>query len=159
MRYLVNSGSRPVILTISLATAGLVSVFADAQAQTVTESEVVAVVEAFHGALASGDSAKALSHLTEDVVILESGGVEDKEHYRAGHLSGDMRFAAAIRRERGPITVRIDGNVAWAHSTSTSRGMMGEREIDSQGAELVVLTRRDGTWMIRAIHWSSRQRR
>ena len=32
-------------------------------------------------------------------------------------------------------------------------------EINSQGAELMVLAREDGAWKIKAIHWSSRQRR
>jgi ketosteroid isomerase-like protein len=93
------------------------------------------------------------------VTILESGGVEDKSHYRSGHLAGDMRFAQAVPRQRGEITVTVRGDVAWAHSTSVTEGRMGEREINSQGAELVVLAREGGTWRIQAIHWSSRQRR
>ena len=44
-------------------------------------------------------------------------------------------------------------------STSVRQGRMGDREINSRGAELVVLAREDGTWKIRAIHWSSRQLR
>ena len=38
---------------------------------------------------------------------------------------------------------------------------MGDREINSQGAELVlvVLAREGATWTIKAIHRSSRQRR
>lgn len=123
------------------------------------EDQVVAVVDAFHAALAAGDSVGALSHLAEDVTILESGGVEDKEHYRSGHLGGDMRFAQLVPRERGEIRVSLIGNVAWSYSTSIAQGRMGDREINSQGAELVVLTREDGTWKIKAIHWSSRQRR
>ena len=128
-------------------------------AQSGVDAEVIDVIESFHAALASGDSTQALSHLAEDVIILESGGVEDKDHYRSGHLAGDMRFAAAIPRQRGEIDVQIVGDVAWAHSTSVTQGTMGEREINSQGAELVVLVRRDGVWRISAIHWSSRQRR
>jgi ketosteroid isomerase-like protein len=128
-------------------------------AQNGVDAEVVAVVEAFHHALASGDSTAALARLDDGVVILESGGVEDKEHYRSGHLAGDMRFAAAVPRQRGEITVRVMGDVAWAHSTNVTEGTMGEREINSQGAELVVLARDAGTWKITAIHWSSRQRR
>lgn len=128
-------------------------------AQARSDAEIIAVIEAFHAALASGDSAQALSYLAEDVVILESGGVEDKTHYRSGHLAGDMRFAAAVPRQRGEISVRIAGNVGWAHSTSITQGTMGEREINSQGAELMVLTRDAGSWKIVAIHWSSRQRR
>jgi ketosteroid isomerase-like protein len=117
------------------------------------------VIEAFHAALAAGDSTAALSHLADDVTILESGGVEDKDHYRSGHLAGDMRFAQAVRRERGDVSVEVVGDVAWAHSTSVTQGRMGDREIDSQGAELVVLGRERGVWRIKAIHWSSRQRR
>jgi len=77
--------------------------------------------------------------LPEDVIILESWGVENKEHYRAGHLAGDIRFAQAVPRTRSEIQVSILGKVAWAHSTSITQGKMGEREINSQGAELISL--------------------
>ncbi len=107
----------------------------------------------------SGDSTTALSLLAEDVTILESGGVEDKEHYRSGHLAGDMRFAAAVPRERSDIRVTVLGDVAWAWSTNTAQGQMGEREVNSRGAELMVLARTNDRWMIRAIHWSSRAAR
>lgn len=139
-------------LTLAVCTAPSLS------AQSV-EEEVTVVVDAFHRALASGDSTTALSHLADDVVILESGGVEDKAHYRSGHLAGDMRFAEAVPRERGAIEVRVVGDVAWAYSANTVQGRMGDREINAQGAELVVLAREGGVWVIKAIHWSSRQRR
>lgn len=123
------------------------------------EEQVASVVDAFHSALAAGDSVTALSMLADDVIILESGGVENKEHYRSGHLAGDMRFAQAVPRERGDIQVSVMGDVAWAHSTSITQGRMGDREINSQGAELVVLAKEAGVWKIKAIHWSSRRRR
>ena len=123
------------------------------------EIQVAAVVDAYHAALAAGDSVTALGHLAPDVTILESGGVEDKEHYRSGHLAADMRFAQAVRRESGEIQVRLLGDVAWAYSTSITQGRIGDRDINSQGAELMVLAREDGAWKIKAIHWSSRQRR
>jgi ketosteroid isomerase-like protein len=120
--------------------------------------EIVAVVEAFHDALAAGDSTTALALLADDVVILENGRTEDKEHYRSGHLAGDIRFAQAVERDRSEITVHIVGEVAWAHSTHATRGQMGDREIDAQGAELMILGRVGDGWIIRAIHWSSRSR-
>lgn len=126
--------------------------------QGAEEEAVVAVVEAFHAALARGDSTAALAQLADDVTILESGGAETLEEYRSGHLRGDMRFAQAVARERGEVSVTVLGDAAWAHSTSVTTGRMGDREIDAQGAELVVLTRTDGRWRIRAIHWSSRPR-
>ncbi len=129
----------------------------DILAQDNAEHEVVATVDAFHEALAAGDSVSALGYLSNDVTILESGGVENKAHYRSGHLAGDIRFASAVPRERGEIIVSIVGDVAWTRSTSITKGSMGEREINSQGAELVVLAREHGVWKIKAIHWSSRQ--
>lgn len=127
-------------------------------AQT-ADDEVVAVVDAFHQALVAGDSTAALALLSDDVVILEGGGVETKDEYRSGHLAGDMRYAGAVPAERGEMEVRRSGDVAWAWSTSVRQGRMGKREIDSRGAELVVLRRGDdGLWRITAIHWSSRSR-
>ena len=148
---------RCVRILLSVALSALISV--PLSGQGTDEVEVIAVVDAFHSALAAGDSATALGHLADDVTILESGGVEDKSHYRSGHLAGDMRFAQAVPRERGEIHVQVLGDVAWAHSTSIAQGQMGDREINSQGAELVVLAREGETWTIKAIHWSSRQRR
>ncbi|MBL4887389.1 MAG: nuclear transport factor 2 family protein [Flavobacteriaceae bacterium] len=120
-------------------------------------AKVIAVVDAFHAALVAGDSITALNYLAEDVAILESGGAETKSHYRSGHLLGDMRFAQALPRKRNEMAVNIMGDVAWAHSTNTTQGKMGDREINSQGAELVVLARKDDSWVIKAIHWSSRR--
>jgi len=128
-------------------------------AQDSEHDVIVAVIEEFHAALAQGDSTRALSHLSDAVVILESGGLQDKSHYRSGHLASDMRFAAAVPRQRGEIFVTVRGDVAWAHSTSVTQGTMGDREINSQGAERIVLERDAGTWRIQSIHWSSRPRR
>ena len=142
---------------IVLASAWLY--LAPASGLSAQSAQVVATVDQYHAALASGDSTTALSLLAEDVTILESGGVESKERYRSGHLSGDMRFAQAVPRERSEITVQVLGDVAWAWSTSITQGQMGDREINSQGAELAVLARVDGKWLIKSIHWTSRQRR
>ncbi|MFL5385010.1 MAG: hypothetical protein ACJ8GN_21020 [Longimicrobiaceae bacterium] len=51
------------------------------------------------------------------------------------------------------------GEVAWAASTSTTQGEFRGRAINSEGAELMVLTRERGGWRIAAIHWSSHNRR
>ncbi len=67
-----------------------------------------------------------------------------------------MAFAQAVPRERGPLSVMVRGDVAWATSTSRVQGTYRDREIDARGAELAVLTRHGGQWRIEAIHWSSR---
>jgi ketosteroid isomerase-like protein len=117
---------------------------------------VAETVHRFHAALEAGDSATALDLLTEDAIILENGDVETKQEYRSHHLPSDIAFARAVRREAGPIGVVVRGDVAWATSTSTARGTYREREVNSQGAELMVLERTPDGWRISAIHWSSR---
>jgi len=125
--------------------------------QQTSKDDVVAVIDAFHAALVAGDSSAALNYLAEDVTILEGGGIENKEHYRSGHLAGDIRFAQAVPRKRSEMEVNIVGNIAWTYSTSIIQGKMGDREINSRGAELMVLALENGTWKIKAIHWSSRR--
>lgn len=120
---------------------------------------VARAVTRFHEALASGDSTAALALLAPDVTILESGGVETRDEYRGHHLPGDIGFARAVRSVRGPIQVRVRGEVAWATSSSTTQGEYRGRAVNSAGAELMVLTRDGADWRISAIHWSSRTRR
>jgi uncharacterized protein (TIGR02246 family) len=129
------------------------------QASPGDSAAVVEVVERYHAALSAGDTATAMSLLAPDAVVLESGGIETREEYRSHHLPADMAFARAVPRERGPIQVRVHGNSAWAASTSVTKGRFRDREINSQGAELMVLRRTDAGWRIEAIHWSSRNRR
>ncbi len=158
---------RPVLLAAALAAAfGTATLSADdgwrmpgAPAAASDSAEVAAVVDRYHRALAAADSATALSLLAPDAMILESGGLETRAEYRGHHLPGDIEFARAVRSERGPVRVTVRGDVAWAVSTSTTQGEFRGRQINSAGAELMVLTRTPEGWRISAIHWSSRNRR
>lgn len=122
-------------------------------------AEVARIIAAFHEALAAGDSLRALSYLTPDVTILESGGEERLAEYRSHHLAADIEFAKAVRSASSPVRVTVRGDAAWASSTSTTAGNFRGREINSVGAELMVLARTPNGWRIAAIHWSSRARR
>lgn len=122
-------------------------------------AEVARVVDAYDRALRTGDSATALTLLLPDVVILESGGTETLQEYRAHHLSSDMEYARAVPATRSAITVKVRGDVAWAWSTTIAQGTFRTRPVNSAGAELMVLTRSPQGWRISAIHWSSRNRR
>lgn len=120
---------------------------------------VAATVVGYHRALVAADSSAALALLTEDAVVLESGGMETREEYRSHHLPSDMQFARAVQAREGPLRVTVRGDVAWAASTSVAQGTFRGRPVNSVGAELMVLTRGPGGWRIAAIHWSSRARR
>lgn len=121
--------------------------------------DVVNTVRAYHRALAGGDSLRALALLAPDAVVLESGGIETREEYRSQHLPADIRSARAVPSQYGPLIVRVLGDVAWAASTSVTQGESRGRQVNSSGAELMVLVRASDGWKIAAIHWSSRQRR
>jgi ketosteroid isomerase-like protein len=127
-----------------------------AQSTAADSSAVVATVRAYHAALATGDSLAALGLLAPDAVILESGDVETRAEYHAHHLAADIAYAQALPSVRGAVTVRVSGDAAWATSTSTTKGTYRERAVNSVGAELMVLSRTASGWVIRAIHWSSR---
>jgi ketosteroid isomerase-like protein len=132
---------------------------ASAQGTGGDSAAVASVVERYHRALESADSAGALAFLASDAVILESGGIETREEYRSHHLPADIAFAQAVKGVRSPIRVVVRGDVAWATSTSTTQGDFRGRPVNSAGAELMVLTRTIDGWKINAIHWSSRSRR
>lgn len=126
---------------------------------TTDSAGALAAVTRFHAALAAGDSTGALSLLSNDVMILESGGVETRDEYRSHHLPGDMAFAQAIKSDRLVRRVTVRGDVAWVTGTSTTTGDYRGRAVNSAGAELVVLVRTPQGWRISAVHWSSRTRR
>lgn len=150
------------LLAAAIASAwALLSVPAPATAQTTSadSAAVAAVIARYHHALSEGDSVAALALLASGAIILESGGLETLEEYRSHHLASDIQFARGVESLRGPVRVRVRGDIAWGISTSTTEGEYRERAINSAGAELMVLSREAGGWKIQAIHWSSRARR
>ena len=119
-------------------------------------ADVAATVQSFHAALQSGDSTAVMALLSPDVVIQESGGMETRDHYAGHHLPGDIALAKALPGVRSAQRVMMTGTVAWSTSTSTTKGTYRDRQINSAGAEMMVLSKDSGRWRIRAIHWSSR---
>lgn len=122
-------------------------------------SSIAGTVDAFHDALVKGDRAGAMSLLAPDVQILESGRRETRDEYEHGHLAEDIEFAKAVPSTPGALIVRQEGNNAWTSRTSHSAGRYYGKEINADGAELMVLTKQDERWQIRAIHWSSHSER
>ena len=119
------------------------------------DREVIAgAVVAFHDALKKGDRAAALALLAEDAQVLESGKHETRAEYERNHLAADVAFAKAVPSERTAMIVRQDGMIAWTSSTGKSAGEFNGRPIKSTTTELMVLSKTDNGWRIRAIHWS-----
>jgi len=117
----------------------------------------VAVVDAFHAALGSGNAEAVLLLLTEDVMILEEGGAErSREEYAGHHLPADMAYAAATGTEVTRRTAWIEGDIAWVLSEGRTSGQFNGRAVNRLTAETMILQRHADGWRIRHIHWSSR---
>lgn len=123
---------------------------------TADSAAAVAVVAQMHELMQRADSASLLRLLTDDVVVLESGGYESRAEFRSHHLPADIEYARTVKSERQLRSVAVSGDAAWVSSTSTTSGEFRGRVINSTGAELMVLRRTPDGWRIAAIHWLSR---
>jgi ketosteroid isomerase-like protein len=115
-----------------------------------------AVVDAFHAALARGDTKGALALLADDALIFESGGVErGKAEYAAHHLAADAAFSQAVPATRTRRTGSAIGSIAWVASEGRTTGTYGGKPVDRITSETMVLRRAGANWKIVHIHWSS----
>ncbi len=119
--------------------------------------DALEAVRAFHRALATGDTAAAVSWLHPEVRVHEAGGTETLDEYRAHHLGADARFSAAVTRTIEEEAIEaLGGRAVLYRATTRTVGRIGEREIDARGAETIVLVRTAEGWRLRDVHWSSR---
>jgi len=144
---------------LSVASGVLLFAVGDIIAQTDSAdlAEISATIERFHRALVQGDRAAALALLAQDAVILESGEAQSRAEYEREHLAEDIAFARTTTTERSQLKIQRHGDAAWATAASKTTGTFNGRKIDSIGVELMVLTKDDAGWRIRAIHWSNRK--
>lgn len=115
-----------------------------------------AVVDAFHSALARGDTKAALGVLAEDALIFESGGAErSKAEYAAHHLGADAAFSKAVPSRLTRRHGAAAGNVAWIASEGRTTGTYKGKPVDVVTTETMVLRRTAAGWKIAHVHWSS----
>lgn len=115
-----------------------------------------AVVDAFHTALQRGDTKAALSHLAENALIYESGGVErGRDEYASHHLGADSAFAQAVPGTVSKRAAEAVGNVAWIATEGRTTGTYKDKAVDRVTTETMVLRRQGNAWKIVHIHWSS----
>ena len=112
-------------------------------------------VRAFHRALQEGNGDAAMALLADDALILESGETQTKQEYGSGHLAGDIAFMKSLSVTHSDFKVKQESGFAWVTQTYRVKGNYKGREIDSQGAELMVLSETPAGWRIRAVHWSN----
>ena len=144
--------------SLSAAVAVTALVFAACVSSAPREEDVIGVLESFYGAMKTGDAAAAMRTLADDAVFVEGGRLETRAEYEMNHLPADIQFEQQVSGKRSPWQVKFHGDTAWAIATTEFDGTYNGSPIAITSAQLAVLTRRDGDWQIRSIHWSSFRR-
>jgi ketosteroid isomerase-like protein len=114
------------------------------------------VVDAFAAALRAGDEAALRELAAPDILIAESGGVEQSfDEYAGHHMPADMAFTAAVEFTLQDRDMVVGEDVTTIVSRSQVHGQFRGQTIHSRMMETMVLRRIDGQWRIVHIHWSS----
>ncbi|MEQ1759948.1 MAG: nuclear transport factor 2 family protein [Vicinamibacterales bacterium] len=145
-------------LSALIATLGLTLSVGCAGPPAEDPAGVTAVFEAFYGAMKTGDIAAAMRTIAPDAVFVEGGRLETRAEYESNHLPADIEFERAVTGKRGPVSITFNGNTAWVIATTEYEGTFENAPVNFVSAQLMVLTRTDGRWLIRSVHWSSRRR-
>lgn len=115
------------------------------------------VVDAFHTALAGGDTVAAAAFLSDALVVFEGGEAErSKAEYAGHHLPADAVFAKAAGSQMTRRSGGVSGELAWVASEGRTQGRYRDRDIDRITTETMVLRQVSGVWKIVHVHWSSR---
>lgn len=115
-----------------------------------------ALAESFNRALAAGDETTVRALLLPEVLIYESGGVEASvAEYAQHHLPADIAFMRQMKRKQ--LSQKTGGNdaTAWVATRSRFLGRIGDKDLDLDSTETLVMSRTPNGWRIAHIHWSS----
>jgi ketosteroid isomerase-like protein len=115
------------------------------------------IVDAFHQALSFGDTAKALSMLSRELVVYEFGLVDASlQAYAFQHLPGDMNLASQTQWTLQTRRMGGTGDQRWVLSNYrvTGTGAKGE-PLDQVTLETIILQKIGDDFRIAHIHWST----
>ena len=115
------------------------------------------VVDAFHAALHTKDTAAALSLLDRGLVVYEFGLVDPTvEAYAFRHLPFDMDVAMATQWKLEARHLGGTGDERWVLSTYHVTGKQTDgTPIDQTTLETAILRRSGGAFRIVHLHWST----
>jgi uncharacterized protein (TIGR02246 family) len=118
----------------------------------------VEVVDRFSAALQSGDLKLVGQLLSDDVLVLESGGAErSRKEYLAGHAPHDAAFMKDARVRIVHRTARADGRSVWVGTESEVTVPDKDGQVKTLlSTETMILHQFPEGWRIVHIHWSSR---
>jgi len=115
------------------------------------------VVDAFHTALRTKDTAAALSLLDRGLVVFEFGAIDPTaETYAVAHLPSDIDVAVATQWKLETRRVGGEGNERWVLSSYHLTGTQSDgTPIDQTLLETAILRRSGDSFRIVHLHWST----
>jgi uncharacterized protein YcnI len=148
-------GKRPAPVTklVSAATP---------QAAGSEAASIEAWLRAYDAAFLAKDLEKLATFYHPDVTIYEGTGINNGwADYRDHHLGPELKSFENLQfgHTETKVTVLPGGESAYATSHYTIKARMGERQLDSEGLESLVLMKTAEGWRIRHSHTSGRARR
>jgi ketosteroid isomerase-like protein len=152
----MNRTLLPLALLLALPTMAL------AQPASGDAASVEAWLKGYDAAFLSKDLDRLASFYHPDVTIYEGTGINHGwADYRDRHLGPELKAFSNLQfaHTETKVTMMPGGQSAYATSRYTIKAKMGERDLDSEGLETLVLVRTPEGWKIRHSHTSSRARR
>ena len=136
----------------------------EAAAQTNKDAATIeAWLKGYDAAFISKDLDRLATFYHPDVTIYEGAGINNGwSDYRDRHLGPELRAFSNLQFAHTDIkaTVLPGGQAAYTTSRYTIKAKMGERDLDNEGLETLVLVKMpDDSWKIRHSHTSGRPRR
>jgi len=124
---------------------------------------VEAWLKGYDAAFMAKDLDRLATFYHPDVTIYEGAGINNGwADYRDRHLGPELKAFENLQfgHTDTKVTVMPGGQSAYATSRYTIKAKMGDRALDSEGLEsLMLIKMADGSWKIRHSHTSSRPAR
>ena len=149
------------LLTVTL----LLALPSIAHAQVGASSDAASVeawLKGYDAAFLAKDLDRLATFYHPDVTIFEGTGINNGwADYRDRHLGPELKAFSNLQfaHTETKVTLMPGGQSAYATSRYTIKAKMGERDLDSEGLETLMLVRTPDGWKIRHSHTSSRARR
>ena len=152
-------------MTRMLSAVTLLFVFpslALAQAVNADGAAIEAFLKGYDAAFLSKDLNKIAAFYHPDVTIYEGTGINNGwADYRDRHLGPELKSFENLEfaHTGTKVTLLAGGESAYATSRYTIKAKMGDRMLDNEGLETLLLLKTTDGWKIRHSHTSGRARR
>lgn len=132
------------------------------QASSSEAAAIEAWLKGYDAAFLSKDLTRLAAFYHPDVTIYEGAGINNGWiDYRDRHLGPELKAFENLEFAHSgtKVTVLPGGESAYATSRYTIKAKMGERMLDNEGLETLLLVKTPEGWKIRHSHTSGRARR